>query len=217
MRNQSQTKTFYIILANSLAASVINMFVWFAITFWVYLETKSVIATAVMAGIYSTTVAVSGFFLGSLVDRYPKKNVMLLSSLGSFGLYVLAAIIYVSVPPETFRDASSVALWAFVILALAGAIAGNLRGIALTTLVTILIADDERDKANGLVGTATGVAFLVASIFSGLAIGFLGVSWMLVLAIGLTLVVVLHLWTVPIPSLPDRPAAGQPATGQPPP
>jgi DHA3 family multidrug efflux protein-like MFS transporter len=55
------------------------------------------------------------------------------------------------------------------------------------------------DKANGLVGTVNGVAFLVASIFSGLVIGFLGVFWMLVFAIGLTSVALVHLGTLSIP------------------
>ena len=73
-------RRFYAVLANSLAAFLTNTFVWFAVTFWVYLETQSVIATSVMAGVYSITVAVSGFFLGSLVDRYPKKRVMLFAA-----------------------------------------------------------------------------------------------------------------------------------------
>jgi DHA3 family multidrug efflux protein-like MFS transporter len=47
----------------------------------VYLETKSVVVTSVMAGVYTGTVALSGVFLGSLVDRYKKKTAMLLSSL----------------------------------------------------------------------------------------------------------------------------------------
>jgi DHA3 family multidrug efflux protein-like MFS transporter len=170
----------------------------------VFLETKSVIATSVMAGVFTTTVAFSGFFLGSLVDRYPKKRVMLLSSLSSFFLYALAGAIFVSTPPAVFQDASNVTLWVFIVLALFGAIAGNLRGIALSTIVTILIPEENRDKANGLVGTTTGVAFLAASIFSGLAIGFLGVAWMLVLAIGLTLLVVIHLWRISIPDFPAR-------------
>ncbi len=51
-------KTFYAILANSLAASLTNTFVWFAVTFWVYLQTKSVLATSVMAGVYLVTVAI---------------------------------------------------------------------------------------------------------------------------------------------------------------
>jgi DHA3 family multidrug efflux protein-like MFS transporter len=193
------TKLFYAVLANSLVASLINTFVWFAITFWVYLQTKSVIATAVMAGVYTVTVALSGFLLGSLVDRYQKKTAMTMSSLASLFLYGLAWIVFVATPPTEFTDAASPMLWLFIVLALAGAIAGNLRGIALSTLVTILIPEAHRDKANGLVGTASGVAFLVASILSGMVIGFLGVFWMLVSAILVTLLVIVHLWTLVIP------------------
>ncbi len=201
-------KIFYAILANTLASSVTNTFVWFAVTFWVYLETKSVIATSVMAGVYTVTVAISGFFLGSLVDRHKKKSVMIFSSICSLFLYALALIIFVSTPPVVFTDPSSVMLWLFVVLALFGAIAGNLRGIALSTLVTILIPEARRDKANGLVGTVNGAAFLVASILSGMAIGFLGVFWMLVGAIGLTFLVIVHLWAVAIPDRQASPGPG---------
>jgi DHA3 family multidrug efflux protein-like MFS transporter len=192
-------KTFYAILANALAGIVTNTFVWFAVTFWVYLETKSVIATSVMAGVYTCTVAISGFFLGSLVDRYKKKTAMLLSSLCSLLLYAAACILYVSTPPQTFTGISSPQLWLFVILTLVGAIAGNIRSIAVSTLVTILIPEETRDKANGLVGTANGIAFLAASIFSGLAVGFLGIFWVLAIAVGLTALVIIHLWTIAIP------------------
>jgi len=195
-------KTFYTILANSLAASVTNMFVWFAVTFWVFLQTQSVIATSVMAGVYTITVAFSGFALGSLVDRFAKKKVMLLSSASSLVLYLLAGGIFFSTPPESFKDPSSMRLWVFIVLALFGAIAGNLRGIALSTLVTILISEEKRDKANGLVGTTLGVSFLAASIFSGLAVGFLGIGGMLVIAIGLTIAILAHLWTVTIAENP---------------
>ncbi|MBV9788119.1 MAG: MFS transporter [Chloroflexi bacterium] len=192
-------KTFYAILGNSLAASMSNTFVWFAVTFWVYLQTKSVIATSVMAGVYLGTIAISGFFLGSLVDRFKKKNVMLASSSISLLLYVLAALIYTTTPTQSFSDASNVMLWIFILLALMGALAGNLRGIALSTLVTILIPEDDRDRANGLAGTTNGVSFLAASIFSGLGVGQLGMFWVLVLAIGLMALVIAHLWTISIP------------------
>jgi DHA3 family multidrug efflux protein-like MFS transporter len=203
--------TFYHILANSLLASLTNNFVWFAVTFWVYLETQSVIATSVMAGIFTVTVALSGFFLGSLVDRFPKKRVMALSSIGSLILYILAIAIYFSTPPEAFKQAASPVLWVFVVLALFGALAGNLRGIALATLVTILVPEAERAKANGLVGTANGVAFSLASVFSGLAVGFLGMAWVLALAGGLTVFILLHLWPQKIPSLPKRAEVARPA------
>ena len=197
-------KTFHAILANSLVAFVVNNFVWFAVTFWVYLETRSVIATSIMAGVFTLTVAFSGFLLGSLVDRYPKKSVMLLSSTGSLILYAIAGFIFVTTPYEEFADASSVRLWIFIVLALVGAIGGNLRGIALSTLVTILIPEDERDKANGLVGTANGVSFLGASIFSGLAVGYLGMFWVLAIAVVMSLLVIAHLMTLAIPDLQKK-------------
>ena len=192
-------KTFHAVLANSLAASLTNTFVWFAVTFWVYLQTKSVMATSVMAGIYLATVAVSGFFLGSIVDHHPKKLSMLGSSLASLVLYGLASVLYVSTPTRAFADPSSAALWAFIVLALFGAIAGNLRSIALSTLVTILVPADGRDRANGLVGSANGVAFLVCSVLSGLVIGYLGVRWMLGIAVAMSALVVAHLLTIRLP------------------
>ncbi|MFN0074232.1 MAG: MFS transporter [Chloroflexota bacterium] len=203
--------TFHAVLANSFTAFLTNTFVWFAVTFWVYLETRSVIATSVMAGVYATTVATTGFFLGSLVDRYPKKRVMAFSSISSLMLYALALGIFVTTPSTDFANPASVNLWVFVVLALVGAVAGNVRAIALSTLVTILIPESERDNANGLIGTANGVAFLAASILSGLVIGFFGIFWMLASAVGLTLLVIAHLWIVSIPDLPT-PTAGHPAT-----
>ena len=209
------TSAFAAVLVNSLVAFMTNTFVWFAVTFWVYLETESVIATSVMAGIYSITVAVSGFYLGSLVDRFPKKRVMLFASGFSLVLYGLALATFVSAPPEAFSHAASPTLWIFVVLTLVGAIVGNVRAIALSTLVTIMVPEDRRDKANGMVGTSNGVAFLAASILSGLAIGYFGVTWMLASAIVALVLVIAHLWTVTIPAAapPQPDSAEAPATG----
>ncbi len=193
------TKLFYSILANTLAASVVNTLVWFAVTFWVYLQTRSVIATSVMAGIFTITIAFSGFWLGSLVDRYPKKVAMLASSIATFILFTAALLVYNAAPASTFTDGSSPLLWLFIVLTLMGAIVGNLRGIAISTLVTILVPAEDRDKANGLVGTTNGVAFLVASILSGITIGFLGISGMLISAILVLALVIVHLWMLDIP------------------
>lgn len=210
------TRTFYAVLVNSLTASLTNTIVWFAVTFWVYLETRSVLATSVMAGVYLATVALSGFFLGSLVDRYRKKKAMMISSICSLFLYLVAYLIYISTPERVFKDPSSVMLWAFIILNLVGAIAGNIRTIALSTLVIFLVPEDKRDRANGMVGTANGVSFLVASIFSGLLIGFLGMFWVLVFAIGFTILAIIHLWTISIPEkeVVHTHAEGESGTGQ---
>lgn len=58
--------TFHLLVGNTLAASVTNNFLWFALTFWAYLETRSVLATAMIGGGYMLLVSVSGMFFGTL-------------------------------------------------------------------------------------------------------------------------------------------------------
>jgi MFS transporter, DHA3 family, multidrug efflux protein len=203
-------RTFHLLVANTLVASVTNNFLWFALTFWVYLETLSVLATAIIGGGYMLLVAVSGMFFGTFVDRHLRRTSMLLSSGISLGTYTLAGLIYAVSPGSALRDLGHPAFWGFIVLILAGAIAGNLRAVALSTTVTLLVPEDGRDKANGLVGTANGVAFAITSVFSGLAIGLLGMGWAVAIGIVLTALVAVHLLTIHIPEEAPEPGEDQP-------
>lgn len=192
-------KLFYHLLGNTLVASVINFTIWFAITFFVYLETRSVFATAIIAGIFLVLTAGSGFWFGSLVDHYKKKYVMLGSSVASLVLYIIGFILYLIVDRDTFKDPANPLLWVFVLLLMVGVIVGNIRNIALPTIVTILFPADKRDKANGLVGTASGISFLVTSVISGFLVGLSGMYHALLLAIVVTIIAIIHLMTLRIP------------------
>ncbi|HEY0979643.1 MAG TPA: MFS transporter [Candidatus Paceibacterota bacterium] len=189
---------FYHILGNTLVASITNFTVWFALTFWIFLETKSVFATGMLAGIYLVLTAGTGFWFGSFVDHSRKKRVMLASSVLSFILYGLAFLLYRSFPESAFMDVSSVALWTFVLLLMIGVVLGNLRTIALPTLVTLLIPEDRRDRANGLVGMTTGIGFLVTSMISGFLVAWGGIIAALAFALSFTALAFLHLLFVQI-------------------
>ena len=167
---QQGHRTFMHVLINVLVVSVMNMTIWFAITFWVFIETRSVLATGMVAGIFLVCTAASGIWFGSLVDHHRKKLVMQGSVVASLTFYVAAFALYLLVPDSAFTRASSVWLWVFIALAMFGVIAGNVRMIAMMTLVTLLIEPERRDRANGLVGTATGVSFLATSVISGLLV-----------------------------------------------
>ena len=56
------------VLANTLIASVTSSYLWFALTFWAYLETRSVLATSIVGGSFMLLVAVSGMAFGVIVD-----------------------------------------------------------------------------------------------------------------------------------------------------
>ncbi len=208
----ARRRVFHHALANTLAATVVNFTVWFAVTFWVYLETRSVFATGVISGIYLVFTAASGIWFGGLVDRYPKRAVMLGSSAASLLLYTAGLAVYLLADPAAFTDPASPVLWALVLLVMGGVIIGNLRAIALSTLVTLLVPAEDRDRANGQVGTVNGLAFLVTSALSGLLVGLSGMLHALLVAVTASAVVIAHLCAVRIPE--DRPAStgGGPAT-----
>jgi MFS transporter, DHA3 family, multidrug efflux protein len=198
---------FYHLLANTLVIGVTHFTVWFAVTFWVYLETRSVFATGVIAGVYLALTAACGVWFGSLVDHHRKKTMMIVSTVASLGLYALAAAVYWLGDQATFRDATSPRLWAFVLLLMTGVLLGNIRTIALPVLVTLLIAEDRRDRANGLVGTTSGIAFLITSAISGVLVGLGGMAYVLVLALVASAASIAHLVAVRVPE-PDAVSDG---------
>lgn len=186
-------QVFHHLLANNFVANLTNFTVWFALTFWTFLETQSVFATGMIAGIYLVLTAMLGIWFGSLVDHHGKRNMMLVSSVASLFLYAVALTGYALVPDIRSASVASVLFWLFILVSMLAVIFGNIRMIALPTLVTLLIAEDRRDKANGLVGMVGGVGFLVTSAISGFLVAWGGMTATLVFAIALTLAVAIHL------------------------
>ena len=202
---------FYHLLGNNLIANITNFTVWFAVTFWVYLETKSVFATGMIAGVYLVFTAGFGFWLGSIVDHNAKKVAMLGSSVVSGIFYAISLALLQLWPKEVFTNPYGPHLWVLVLLVMLGVIAGNIRSIALPTLVTILIPEDRRDKANGLVGMVTGIGFLTTSVISGFLVAWGGMVAALGLALVMTVLAFVHLSFVRVDEKresahPDAPA-----------
>ncbi|SEH18404.1 MFS transporter, DHA3 family, multidrug efflux protein [Sphingopyxis sp. YR583] len=184
---------FHHLLANNLVANVTNFTVWFALTFWTFLETQSVFATGMIAGIYLVLTAALGIWFGSLVDHHGKRVMMIVSSLASCTFYALALGGYALDPSIRAAEISSPTLWLFILASMFGMIVGNIRMIALPTLVTLLVPEDRRDKANGLVGVVSGIGFLTTSAISGFLVAWGGMVATLAIAIALSLLVALHL------------------------
>ncbi|MBP9669798.1 MFS transporter [Candidatus Woesebacteria bacterium] len=192
-------KTFYSLIANNVVASILNMTVWFAVIFYVFLQSRSVFATSLISGLFLVFTASTGFWFGSIVDHHKKKDSMLFSSVVSLFTYVGAFAMYLRAPENAFATVSSSYLWIFVTLLLLGVIAGNIRNIAMPTLVTLLVPTKERDKANGLVGTAGGIGFMVTSVISGFLVGHSGMTWVFILAIVGTILAYFQLLTINVP------------------
>ena len=202
-------RSFRALLANTLVANVTTSYLWFALTFWAYLETRSVLATSIVGGTYMLLVAIFGMLFGTLADRHRKKAVMAASSVVTLVSYALAGVLYLSFPKQRLVDWNGWVFWAFALVILVGGVVESLRNIALATCVTLLVPSDDRAKANGLVGTVQGISFMVTSVFSGLSVGQLWLGWTTAIAIGLTALSLAHLLTVRVPEATPQFAEGE--------
>ncbi len=184
---------FHHLLASNLTANITNFTVWFAITFWMFLETQSVFATGMIAGIFLVLTGSLGIWFGSLVDHHGKKRMMIASSAASLVCYALALLALWSWPDVRAARVDSVGLWLFVLITMVGVIVGNIRMIALPTLVTLLVPPADHARANGLVGMVSGIGFVTTSAISGYLVAWGGMEATLALAMLFTLLAGVHL------------------------
>ena len=192
-------RTFGQILVNTAVANVTTSYLWFALTFWVYLETRSVLATGIVGGAYMLLVALFSMIFGTIVDRHRKHTVMVFAGAVTLVAFGFAGGLYLVFPESALLDLGGPMFWIFSAVILFGAVIENMRNIALSTTVTLLVPEDRHANANGLVGTVQGLAFLVTSVFSGLSIGLLGMGWTLIIAIVLSAAALVHLLFLRIP------------------
>lgn len=202
-------RTFAQILVNTAVANVTTSFLWFALTFWVYLETRSVLATGVIGGAYMLLVALFSMAFGTIVDRHRKHTVMVFAGVVTLIAFSISGGLFLVFPESALLDISGPWFWLFSGIILFGAVIENMRNIALSTVVTLLIPVDRHANANGLVGTVQGLAFMVTSVFSGLAIGLLGMGWTLVIAIVLSAAALAHLLFLHIPEEQPKQEGGR--------
>jgi MFS transporter, DHA3 family, multidrug efflux protein len=186
------------LLLNTLATGVTSTFLWFALTFWVYVETRSVVATGVIGGAFSLSSAIFGPVFGTFVDSVKKRTALVVTTSVSAACFAIATAVFTAVRTEDLLRLRSPWFWILVGVTLLGSVAGQMRGIVLSTCVTLLVPEDRRDRANGMVGTVTGVSFAVTSVFSGLVIAGPGMGFAYGLSLVLTLAALVHLSTIQI-------------------
>jgi DHA3 family multidrug efflux protein-like MFS transporter len=200
LRSPAQrSRTFMGILVNTALANITTSYLWFALTFWVYLETRNVIATGVVGGAYMLLIAVSSISFGTFVDRYRKLAVMRFAAGFTLVMFVLAGVMFLLTSTAWLLDLTQPGFWIFTLIILIGAVVENMRNIALSTTVTILIEPDRRANANGLVGMVQGLMFIVTSVLSGLSVGLLGMGWTIAVSLVLTALAFAHLLTLRMP------------------
>jgi len=192
-------KQFIRVLINISVANTSTYLLWSAFSFWIYLETRSVLVLSVLSGTYMLLVTLSSMFFGTIVDKHKKKRVIAGASVVTMALLLMASAIFFLSDTSHLADMSSPAFWLFSLPLLLSALTGNLRAITLSTLVSILVPKQDYGRANGLVGTIQGFGMIANTVFSGLIIGYLGMDWAIMITLLLSAGTLVHLFFLTIP------------------
>ena len=127
-------RSFLDLLSNTLVAGVTTNFLWFALTFWVYLETRSVMTTALIGGGYMLLVAGTSMFFGTVVDRTRKKTAMIMSATVTLASYLVAGAVFLTIPEGRLVDWTGPLFWAFSGVILVGTCPGGTSSNVMTYL-----------------------------------------------------------------------------------
>lgn len=130
----------------------------FSLGVWAFQEAESVSAytSIFFATAFGTVIALP--IAGSLVDRWQKKPILIISSLASALISLIIALLYFS---------NMLEVWLIVICAGINGMAMAFSRPAITASIKLLIDPDDLGKANGLAASGYGLTALVAPVSAG--------------------------------------------------
>jgi MFS family permease len=97
-KEKTTMKQFVRVLLNISVANTSTYLLWSAFSFWIYLETRSVLVLSVLSGTYILLVTLSSMFFGTIVDKHKKKRVIAGASVVTMALLLMASAIFFSLP-----------------------------------------------------------------------------------------------------------------------
>lgn len=134
---------------------------------------------AVILSIYSICVFFAAPFFGALSDVYGRRNILLISHLGTLLSWVLLAVSYF-VTKDTYILGVSAALWVLTLSRMTDGITGG-NVSAASAYVSDVTTKEERTKAYGLTGSAMGIGFIFGPIIGSFSYqtqyGYLGTAF----------------------------------------
>ena len=196
-RQQSGTRTFFIVWAGQLVSQVGSAMTGFALVIYVYQTTGSVTRLAVVLLSVSLPAVVLAPFAGVVVDRSDRRVVMLLSDAAAAAATLALGLLF-------FLD--SLEYWQIIGGGALSSAAGAFQDPAYRAALPTLVPKEQLGRANGLVEMAPAIGTLVAPAIAGALLLLAGLGTVLVVDVATFLMAVATLAVVRFPrvSIPEE-------------
>ncbi len=163
---------------------------WFAVTVWAWRSTGSATQFALLAFAAFAAGLVASPLAGLLVDRLSRKTVLLTCD---SGLAVVSTVVLALYASDQLR------VWHLMLVAVVEGVLESLHWLAYAAMLTDLVPEERRSRANGLVALSDPASEVLAPALGGALLSVTSLGGVLLLDLATYLVAVCVLAAVPVP------------------
>lgn len=196
-------RTFLVIWFGQLVSLTGSGLTSFAVGVWVFLQTGSTTAYALILAFSTLPSLVVGPFAGALVDRWDRRKAMLLSDAGA-AICTLTILLLLS--------SDKLQIWHLYALLAISASFATFQWPAYSAATALLVPKAQLARANGLVQLAEAVSQILAPVSAGILIETIRLQGVIGIDLTTFVIAVITLMIVRVPR-PEKTAEGQAGKG----
>jgi len=189
-------QTFIVLWLGQIASSIGSNMTYFALTLWVWQQTQSATAIALILVFYQLPQIVVSLFSGILVDRVSRKHLLILSDTASAGCTISVGIL------AAFQVLQ---LWHIYLIAAIIGCFGNLQSLTYSTLIPLIVSKQHHTRASGLGGMVAYASGIFAPALAGVLYPTVGLMGITVIDMGTFAIALFTVLLVPIPLIASQP------------
>ena len=188
-------RTFIILWAGQLASSIGSSMTYFALTLWVWQQTESATAIALILVFYQLSQTAISPISGILVDRVSRKHLLIMSDTGAACCTISVGIL---------AGFQLLQLWHIYLIAAIIGCFGNIQVLTYSTLVPLIVPKQHHTRANSMGAMVGYGAGILSPAFAGMlypSIGLLGITG---IDMGTFAIAILTLFLIKIPPIKKK-------------
>ncbi|MEM1254632.1 MAG: MFS transporter [Cyanobacteria bacterium P01_H01_bin.21] len=183
-------RTFILLWLGQIASSVGSHMAYFALTLWVWQQTESATAVALILFFYQLPQIAIALFSGLLIDRVSRKALLIISDTGSACCTISVGILAITQTLQVWH--------LYVIAAVIGSF-GHIQSLTYTTIIPMLVPQEHHMRAAGMGAMAGYSTGIFAPALAGILYPAIGLFGITAIDMGTFAIAVLTLLFISIP------------------
>jgi MFS family permease len=172
MSKMQNLRTFYLIVLTQTISMIGSRMTAFALGIWLYTDTGDVTPLALVALFSALPMILASGVAGVLADRFDRRYIMAIADVGQAAGTGILLISFLS---------GSFQLWHLYVVAFIQSVFAAFQSPAFMASVTMLVPDEQRERANAIMQLSSPLAGLIAPAVAGMLYALVQVTGVIVI------------------------------------